>query len=147
MCTFFMEFDMEILALAIAVIFFIYVLYYVIYGVKNEEFQELPYKYEELNITETPIEEFTEYYYIGKSCFSLVKFPYTKVYFYEKFLVVNYRGHAQIFEYNKNIMQIKKDFRGSRISILTDLGEAYIFVNKKRADIFNSLLNKTSDNK
>ena len=138
---------MEILVLTIAVILFIYILYYAIYGVKNEEFQEFPYKYEELNITEIPIEEFTEYYYIGKSYFSLVKFPYTKVYFYEKFLVVNYRGHAQIFEYNKNIMQIKKDFRGSRISILTDLGEAYIFVNKKRADIFNSLLNKTSDNK
>ena len=121
---------MGTLALIIAVVFFIYVLYYVIYGVKNEEFQEFPYKYEELNIKKTPIEEFWEYYYVGKSYFSLVKFPYTKIYFYEEFLVVNYRGHAQIFDHNKDTMQIKKDFRGTRISILTELGEAYFFVNK-----------------
>ena len=133
---------MDTLALLIAAGFFIYVIYYVIYGVKNEEFQELPYRYEELNITEPPIEEFTEYYYVGKSYFSLVKFPYAKIYFYKNFLVVNYRGHAQMFDYNRNTMQIKKDFTGSRVSILTDLGEAYFFVNKKREEIFNSLLNK-----
>ena len=110
-------------------------------GAKYEDFKVFPYNYEDLNISEKPIDEFSEYYYIGNSYFDLHKFPYTKIYFYKNFLVANYQGRAQVFEYNKAIMQIKNNFIGFRISILTDIGEVYIFVNKKRADLFKSLLN------
>ena len=133
---------MEITILLISAIVLAYIIYYAIIGVKNEEFDEFPYKFEELNITETTITKFSECYYIGSSYFNLIKFPMTKVYFYNNFLVLNYRGHAQLFEYDRNTMSIKKDFRGLRISILTENKEAYIFVNKKQAEIFKSLLYK-----
>ena len=136
-----------ILVLLIAVIIFIYTLYYVIIGVENEDFEEFPLKYKDLNITEHPIEKFSTYYYVGKNYFSTTKFPLTKIYFYKNFLVAKYRGHAQVFEYNKNTMLIKKDIRGNRVSILTDLGEAYFFVNKKQMVIFNFLLEETSKQK
>ena len=133
-----------IIALIIGIATLTYVTYYITVGVKNENFEQFPYRYEELNITEKPIEEFLEVYYIGNSYFDLVKFPYSKIYFYKNFLVVNYRGHAQIFEYNSSLMEIKNNFPGRRISILTDMGEAYFFVNKKRANIFKFLLENSS---
>ena len=131
-------------SLILGIIVLVYVIHYASVGIKNREYQEFPLRYEELNITETPQEAFSEYYYVGKSYFSMVQFPGTKIYFYKNFLVVNYRGHAQLFEYNKKIMQVKKDIRGNRVSILTDMGEAYFFVNKRQLNTFNSLLEQAS---
>ena len=132
---------MDINLLAIVIGFFIYVIYYVTVGVKHEQFDEFPYDFKTLNIKEDPILVFSEYFYIGKSYFSLRKFPLTKIYLYNNFMVANYRGHTQIYNYDKSKMEIKKDFRGQRITILTNGEEAFFFINKKQAAILTRLIN------